>query len=317
MSDYSIPYKIISGNELRKRLSEVIPKVKSLAVISAYIKKPAIDWLAQHVKPECSVVLIGRLLPNDFFMGASDIAALKFSLSKGWTVKCLSALHAKIYLCDRSEMFVGSANLTTSGLKIYGNGNLEGCVEVPPIIENIEFAEKIKMEAQSVTLEALEKMEAFISTKSKKNNGIAVGELWPEDILPREHSIWVYDFPWTNPSASTDSIEQDLNHDAEMLSVSDLSNEAAVAMAFKEAKVFHWLLEKLGKSEPKELYFGQLTATLHEELKDDPVPYRSNVKILLSNLLAYCQKYAQDSVKIDKPNHSQRVMLIKTNWSSN
>ena len=305
--------KIISGNTLKERLAEVIPKAKSLTVISAYITKPAVDWLAQHVGPECSVVLIGRLLPNDFIVGASDMEALRVSLSNGWVVKCLTVLHAKIYLCDRSKIFIGSANLTTKGLKIYGNGNLEGCVEVPAVKDNIKFVEKINIEAQFVTIEALEKMEAFISARPENTSGIALNDLWPEDILPREHSIWVYDFPWINPSAVTSPSELDREHDAEMLSVSDLSNETIVAIAFKGTKVFCWLLKKLEESEFKELYFGELTATLHNELKDDPAPYRSDVKILLANLLAYCQKYAQDLIKIDQPNYSQRVTLIKTN----
>jgi len=313
MSDHSIPYKIISGNDLRKRLAEVLPEAKSLTVISAYITKPAIDWLGQHVKPECSVLLIGRLVPNDFFVSASDMVAVRTALEKGWMVKCLSVLHAKIYLCDRSKMFIGSANLTTNGLKIYGHGNLEGCIEVSPVTDNIKFVEKIDMEAQPVTLETLEKMETFISAKSKNTNEIAVGGLWPEDILPREHSIWVCDFPWASLSAPENSFEQDLKHDAEVLGIDNLSDEIAVTTAFKGTKVFYWLLKKLEKSESREMYFGSLTAALHSDLRDDPAPYRCDVKILLSNLLAYCQKYAQDLVKIDRPNQSQRVTLIKTN----
>ena len=303
---------IISGDILKERLSKVIPEAKSLTVISAYITKPAIDWLAQHVSQECSVVLIGRLLPNDFIGGSSDIEALRISLSKGWMVKCLTVLHAKIYLCDRSKLFIGSANLTTNGLKIYGSGNLEACAEVPAVKDNIEFVEKIEREAQFINITVLEKMEAFINANSNNTSGIASSTFWPEDILPREHSIWVYDFPWINLDASTNPIEQDLQHDAEMLNVSDLSNEANVAVAFKSAKVFCWLLKKLEKSESNELYYGKLTEMIHDELRDDPAPYRRNVKALLSNLLTYCQKYAQELIKIDRPDYSQRVTLIQT-----
>ena len=49
--------KVISGNALKERLAEAVPKAKSLTIISAYITKPAVDWLAQHVKSDCSVVL--------------------------------------------------------------------------------------------------------------------------------------------------------------------------------------------------------------------------------------------------------------------
>jgi hypothetical protein len=308
----STPSKILSGSMLREQLSKIIPEVKSLIVISAFITKPAIDWLAHYVSQSCSVVLIGRLLPNDFIVGSSDIEALRASLLNDWNVKCLTGLHAKIYLCDRSKIFIGSANLTTNGLKIYGSGNLEGCVEIPAVKDNIEFVEKINREAQIVNLTVLEKMESFINTKSKNASGMASSTLWPEDILPREHSIWVYDFPWVTLDASTNPIEQDLQHDAEILSVNDLSNKANVAVAFKNAKVFCWLLKKLKRSESNELYYGKLTVMIHDELRDDPAPYRRDVKVLLSNLLTYCQKYAPELIKIDRPNHSQRVTLIQT-----
>jgi hypothetical protein len=307
------PLKIISGNTLKEKLAEAVPNAKSLTVISAYITKAAVDWLAQYVKPECSVLLVGRLTPNDFISRASDIAAIKTSLSKCWTVKCLTALHAKIYLCDKSKMFIGSANLTTNGLKLYGSGNLEGCIEISPVIDNIEFVQRIGREAQLITAEVLKKMEAYIENNSRTTSESAANLIWPEDILPREQSIWVYDFPWAGVSIQQGAIEQNLKHDAEMLGINDLSDEMATTIAFKDTKVFFWLLKKLDESEFGELYFGNLTATLHNELKDDPMPYRSNVKTLLSNLLEYCQKYAQDFIKIDRPNHSQRVSLIKTN----
>ena len=304
------PHKIFSGETLRVKLAESIPSANNLTLISAYITTPAIEWMVRYVKPTCSVVLVGRLSPNDFTTATSDFKAIKLALSNGWSVKCLATLHAKIYLCDRSKIFVGSANFTTNGLKLFGYGNLEGCIEVPPESENIHFIERIVREAKSVTYDTVEKMEEFINKSSKNHQKTMKDINWPDDIVPRDLSIWVYDFPWTNPYTHPDSLEEDIKHDIDILCVSDLSKDSVVAASFKDTKAFRWLLKKLKEAESKELYFGGLANMLHNELKDDPTPYRKDVKTLLSNSLAYCQKYANDSVKIDRPRHSQRIRLL-------
>ena len=58
------------------------------------------------------------------------------------------------------------------------------------------------------------------------------------------------------------------------------------------------------------MYFGQLTAELHDALVEDPKPYRKDVKTLLANLLAWTQALRMEEVVIDKPSHSQRVRLV-------
>ena len=61
------------------------------------------------------------------------------------------------------------------------------------------------------------------------------------------------------------------------------------------------------------MYFGQLSDELHNALVSEPKPYRRDVKVLLSNLLEWCQKLNLEEVEIDRPNHSQRIRLKKGN----
>jgi hypothetical protein len=307
----NISSNIISGEDLNLRLSKVLPETKSLIVVSAYITNPAINWLIEHINIGCSVIIVGRLIPQDFINGASDISGLKSALLRGWSVKHLAALHAKIYLCDESRIFIGSANLTTNGLKIFGHGNLEACIEIPPGPNDIGFVKNIILAAQSINQETLDKMENFISARPTNDNNTNLTNKWPEDIFPPDRSIWVYDFPWANQTTKHKSSDEELKHDSELLGVQDLSIDTSTAKAFKETKAFLWLVEKLNESKSEELYYGKLTELLHDELKDDPTPYRRDVKNLLSNLLSYCQKYTQDSLTIDRPSHSQRIKLTR------
>jgi len=57
------------------------------------------------------------------------------------------------------------------------------------------------------------------------------------------------------------------------------------------------------------LFFGALTEKLHNTLVTDPKPYRSEVKLLLANLLRMVVELEMEEVIIDRPNYSQRVRL--------
>jgi hypothetical protein len=97
----------------------------------------------------------------------------------------------------------------------------------------------------------------------------------------------------------------------ELLSIHSDSSEQKIAEAFTSTKVFNWLVRSLSESGKGELYFGSVTAMLHNILCDDPSPYRCAVKDLLSTLLSYCEEYATHLVKIDRPRYSQRITLLK------
>ena len=171
---------ILSANELNEKLAKILPSCQSLVIISAYITKPAIDWLNQHIISPCSVILVGRLLPSDFSVGASNISALRAAISFGWTVKHLPALHAKIYLCNKELIFIGSANFTTNGLKIFGQGNIEGCVEIPAEPCNTDFIYKLVNESEIIDDATVDKMESYIQSKNMgKHKG------WDKDFGPK------------------------------------------------------------------------------------------------------------------------------------
>ena len=58
------------------------------------------------------------------------------------------------------------------------------------------------------------------------------------------------------------------------------------------------------------MYFGQLTAELHDALVEDPKPYRKDVKTLLANLLAWAQGLRMEEVVIDKPFAAGEVGVV-------
>jgi len=298
---------LIDGEQLKVVLEESIGRCENkLVFISAYITQTAIDWLERYVSSDVDVHLVCRLQPSDIINGATQISALMTALEKGWAVSCLHSLHAKIYSIDDKEIYVGSANLTSNGLKIYGTGNLEACSNVIANEDNLRFITNIEKSSNKLNQDILQKMEDCVANKVSSIHL----DKWPEGTLPKYEGIWVHDFFWFNPKAQTPQGNEKF-HDLDLIGIELLDPQnKKTGEKILMSRCIQWLISKLEEQPEAELYFGSLTKLLHDELKDDPSPYRKDVKSLVQNLLSYCQMFLQDEIDISQPNHSQRVKLI-------
>lgn len=298
---------LIDGEQLKTSLEKDMRQCnEKITFVSAYITQTAIDWLAKNIFSNANVHLVCRLQPSDVINGATQISALMTALEKGWAVSCLHSLHAKIYAIDSQEIYVGSANLTSNGLKIYGKGNLEACSKVPANAENLRFIENIEKSASKLDTRTLRKMEECIS---KQEPSVHLDK-WPDGTLPQYEGIWVHDLFWFNPQKQSPKGNEKF-HDLEIIGIESLDSEnIGIQQKVLNSNYVQWLISKLQDQPELELYFGTLTKLLHDELKDDPTPYRKDVKTLVQNLLAYCQTFLPHIVEVSRPNHSQRIKLL-------
>ena len=299
---------LIDGEQLKHILEkEVRWCEKKLLFISAYVTQTAVDWLKRHVPKGIEVHLICRLTPSDMIDGSTNISALFTALDGGWKVSCLHSLHAKLYSIDAQRIYVGSANFTSNGLRIYGTGNIEACSRIPASHENLRFISNIETSASNLNYEILERMEFYIKDKEPR----VCLDQWPQDILPNEDGIWVCDFFWSNPQSTT--CQENEQHDLEIVGVESLDPlNKGVPQRILMSRCIQWLISKLKDQPRTELYFGGITSLLHDELKDDPAPYRKEVKTLVQNLLAYCNIFIPEVVEVSRPNYSQRAKLLVT-----
>lgn len=297
--------RLLSGNDLKVRIESLSSEVSELTLVTAYIKRNAVDWLASLLKSNTKVNIITRITPQDILSGASDIDAIEFAIKKNWACFRLSELHAKLYLINNKKLFVGSANFTSRGLLLYGSGNLEATIEVDVHQSHIDFIDKILSKSTPLYLKTIIEMKNYLQKCASSNQEPSY--YWDDDLFsPKE--LWSSDLPWLSAQYLLD----DKNfHDRDLFNIEFSDNEKKIREKFKKSRGFLWLCSQLNYCDNRVIFFGKLSSILHDALQDDPSLYRKDVKMLLSNLLSYCNCYASDLVVIDRPNYSERITLLE------
>ena len=293
--------------EFRHSLSKEISQVTTdLQVVTAFCKTSAlkfIDTQINHVLQ--SKRLLVRFLPHDILQNATDLEVYNYCKINGWEMYVRFDLHAKTYIFDRKRYILGSNNVTSNGFGLNGLGNFELAT-----LSELQEGEMAKIDelfdsAILMTDELYSKMCYELSRKDSTNSGEYVS--WDNEIMAQFHPnidvLFTYDFPSTNVPKNEIGVY-------EFLEMSSAVEASVLRDKFRWSKAFLWLKEVLQHQLNKEIYFGELSAKLHDALINDPKPYRKEVKDLLANLLGWITYFNFDDIKIDRPNYSQRIRLL-------
>ena len=156
--------------------SKVHAAEKSLFISSPYIKYPVAGLLCEILQskqnPNLSIQILTRIRVQDLIDGASDLEAfeklLQLAEVRGLevTVKCISNLHAKVYIFDENSAIVTSSNLTPSGLK----SNVEYGIEITEQVAIRQILDDMYAywsTAETLTVETIEQVaERLEATES-------------------------------------------------------------------------------------------------------------------------------------------------------
>jgi hypothetical protein len=197
-------------------------------------------------------------------------------------------------------MILGSANFTGMGLGYDSAQNFEvGYRTEISTEEAITIYSKLSKSVY-VTASLYERLSAFLSAW---NGDRGFSCEYPEELLDElqdgSTGLWVRDLPFqlSPPSLSSQQF-------SEPPSESDLELE----QCFSTSKCIGWLRQILQKN-GGEQYFGELTSELHNSLLEDPLPYRTEVKRLIENLMNWAVALIPDEFGSDTPNHSRRLYI--------
>ena len=314
---------LLGTEAFRNLLSESLKKAeKNVIILSAYISSTGIKWLIEQLKEksiECTIIT--RCNEIDLAQGSTDIECYKLIKEKKWSLKILKDLHAKVILIDHNALFLGSPNLTGAGMNLVPASNKEIGIKTKALDKDLSIINEISGEATLVNdyiYDEITKWKASLPKTEKSkipNFPITIKEKLNEKF----NKLWVHNFPWSdieylliNYNKKDYTIEHDLQlFGIEKVNTSEL--EKKINENFLNSKVFNWLISTIKKREKMEMYFGEMSEIIHNNLLDDPKPYRQNVKLMQHNLLSYIKYFKPKNIEIDVPKkYSERIKINET-----
>ena len=310
--------RLISGPESYAWIKDALINLNDRASIcSAYVKLSILKEISSSTSAK-NIRFLARWDLNDLVGGASDIECYKYAKEKGWSFYINTRLHAKIYYIPPSGILSGSANATNSGLGLSATYNQEASTLIEPSMHNISFIDNLFVNSTLLNDQLYDEIFQVYKSVAKLKNFV----YWPDAIYDKLNPKVSVDSKFfvsecflsdgndiiNNSRASSD----ESIHDLSILGIPiNFFDKEYISKKFIYSKLFLWVRSLLLKYDG-EIYFGTLTQELHNALIEDPLPYRSEVKVMVKNIYSWIENVGSKETKMicDKPNISQRIRLV-------
>lgn len=298
---------IIHTEDIFPLIEQELSNVHSdLVVVSAFVKRSALKKLDNIlVGKKIRKRLLVRFRKEDIIFGSTDLELYDYCVENEWELFFNLDLHSKIFVFDKSRYIIGSSNVTLSGLGISNKPNIETVCKGVVTSEEYDKIESFFSSSQELTKKIYDLMFNQIE---EVDSGVSASSniLWCSKIrslfifAPKQ--LWVSEMIFSASPYDMNSHDRSLL-DIKLKSSNDLD---AIRKSFEESKCYKWLIGSFDD----EIYFGELSAKLHNTIIDNPTPYRKDIKILLSNLINWIKELSIAEVQIDRPNYSQRIRKV-------
>lgn len=296
--------------------------VHYVTLYSPYIKKEVVERLISNVGSDVKIQVICSWKIEDLAKGVSDIEVYPLLKNKGHHLFYCPSLHLKTFLFDDEYLLTGSANLTSKGLGICKDANLETLVEIDPIPNDYAiYLRNILMNSFLITDEIFNQMTKMVSTFSEKNDCDAweLNELEKNfrDIIMKKDYFLISELPMTN--SPKELYEKIINIKAGSIVEPVVTHDIALyALGQKEwdnAEEFENYLSDKFFSHPfiKELCgfidrprrFGEFKEWVQNNCTDVPVPSRRELTGNVQVLYGWLKDLGKDKFEYSRPGHSE------------
>lgn len=309
---------LIDGKSAYSWLSRCAKNVSGeVSICSAFLRSQILKDLSHQIPNSTSVRVMARWQIGDLLAGASDLESYKVCTSLGWRFFVSLSFHGKLFHLPPHGILVGSANATHAGFGLMPKGNLEACTVVPESSDNIRFVDGLFAGGSEINDSLFGEMEEAVNHSADKS----VSYDWPYSILQAfskrfYHTTGLFlNECFKSNGAEILSLSSALTAEATAdLSLLGLTEQVfdldLYALRFKRTKIFYLLMGLLERR-GGEVYFGALSAAVHDWLLENPAPHRVDIKILVKNLYGWIAGLGIDrtGLYIDRPNHSERIKV--------
>ena len=303
---------LLSSTEFRDQLEVSLDKARNeILILSGFIKANALRWILEQCG-SAKVKVVSRWRKHDLICGASDFECYSICKEFGVNFGVSQNLHGKVYNID-GKIFVGSANLTSQGMAFSNNYNDEFGVG---FTAGESDRSKLNNYLQEVIWLDDSLAESILSELEESPTDKPVSEIeWSNTVksllVQPVRYLWMHELLFSKPSdlLSFNAKNEHQMHDFEILGLNfDNLNINNLATKFRQSNAFRWLFDQLKLN--NSMRFGEVSSRLHNSILDDPLPYRREVKDLVSNLYAWFELLS-DEFEVSRPRHTQIIKYLE------
>lgn len=298
---------LISKDFTDSLISDITASTNKISIISAFCKVETLKYLDNYISDNVTKRILIRFRLEDLLSKATDLELYDYCVQNSWELFINLDLHAKIYCVD-DICYIGSANMTDSGLSIGKIGNIEGTKRFIIEDQKDKFTiDRLFVSSRKLDEELYEKMKnKLYSIEPRKIKK----EIWSKNIIDEYNQVYNVlfqeDFPLNNSPLN-------LEYDEQYLGIYKEDLKDMIKRKFEDTKIMKWLLSVLLEKENNEIYFGELSEKIHSIIFQEPKQYRKDVKELQVKLYNWLKELNYDYLLIDAPNYSTRIKLVKRN----
>lgn len=288
-------------------LSDFLSDVESeLIILCPFIKKSALETVLGELSENIKLTVVVRWRIEDIVFGSSDLEIYPLLKKLNHKLYINRDIHLKVLVKDKKEIFLGSANITGSGLGLIKNPNIEA-VSISDLEEGSLY-EIFKILKSSVIVD--DELFANISdTVSKYGDIKNLLEMEKKKMKRQDEknmgkkgiNVVVADFPFCHsPKIFIDNYLNlryglpELKHDMRLFNIpkgeSENTLEKKLSLSFLASNAYCWQNQIV----KDEISFGKYSSLLHDVLMDDPKPFRKRVKELVNNMFNWTRYYSKE-----------------------
>ena len=287
-----------------------------VVLVSPYITTSLIERMAPLLS-ESEVTVLTSWKESNLVQGSSSLDLYPICREHGWELRILNSLHAKIYATPRREMWVGSANMTGSGMGTSRHPNMEVLIPVEEPTESdwlsldalLQSGLKVDDELHRAYSEWLARQPEYTPPELEKFTPPESTSILSLDLMPRTFTpIELYETLNDPASASEEQLE-DANHDLAILRVSfDEDRDRFIESLRRSFFTIPLVTHLLGQLDEEWTRFGGMRTMMREACGGLDIVSRDDVTRCTQNLYEWVEDL-DDSERFEFgiPRHSQLI----------
>ena len=311
--------KILKSKEdLFEKIASLIKEAKSEVILfSPYITLEALKKLILPIKEELKIFIITSWKSNDIVTGSSDISIYSFCKENNISLLVNNKIHLKVIAVDNMQKaYLGSANITSSGLGIGNQYNIETGVIKKSLhwkdkiyLDNIiqdssqvddEYYEKVKDALKNIDKPKI--IETFNFNFNHKKNFLL-------SSLPMSKNVDELFNVYTSKISKgfNEKTIRCAYHDLKLYNIPNGLDKVKFLKTLKNNFSEHPFIVAYTSFIGREKFFGEISSWLHNQVTNIPTPRRYDIKKTQTRLNNFFLEL-NDDFSTDIPgNRSMRI----------